>query len=93
MSDADRIQEGRPASEEPPVGRRLHGEEFSHPTRADLVRLEVYALPGAFLVVQERIASPTVVATLGTFAERAGAFALLRERAAQLERQGFSRAG
>lgn len=89
MSDADRIQEGRPAQEESPAGARLHCEEYRHPTRVDLVRLALYEQPGGFLVTQERVGSATVIATLGSFAARADADALLRRRASQLEAQRF----
>ena len=91
MSDADRIQEGRPAAEEAPPGTQLHCEEYRHPLRVDLVRLALYDVPQGFLVTQESVGSATVIATLGTFAARPGAEALLRERARQLEDQGFAR--
>lgn len=91
MSDADRIQEGRPAQEESPAGARLHCEEYRHPTRVDLLRLALYEQPGAFLVTQERVGSATVIATLGSFANRADADALLLLRASQLQAQGFAR--
>jgi hypothetical protein len=91
MSDADRIQEGRPAGEELPAGARLQSEEYRHPTSVDLVRLVVYEQPGGFLVTEERVGSATVVATLGSLPARADAAGLLRLRAAQLESQGFAR--
>ena len=55
MSDADRIQEGRPAGEGEPPGRRLQVEEYRHATRVDRVRLVLYEQPGGFLVTQERV--------------------------------------
>jgi len=91
MSDADRIQEGRPASEELPAGSRREAEEYRRPTSVDLVRLAVYEQPGGFLVTEERVGSATLVATLGRLAARADAAALLRRRASQLETQGFAR--
>jgi hypothetical protein len=91
MSDADRIQEGRPASEAAPPGALLHLEEHRHPTRVDRVRLAMYQQPGGFLVTQERLGSVVVIATLGVLPGRAEAESLLRQRAHQLELQGFSR--
>ena len=91
MSDADRIQEGRPASEELPAGSRLLVEQYRRPASVDLVRLAVYEQTDGFLVTEERVGSATVVATLGSLAARADAAALLRRRAGQLETQGFAR--
>jgi hypothetical protein len=92
MSDADRIQEGRPAAEAAPAGRRVHLEEYRHPSRVDRVRLVLYEIPEGYLVTQERLGEATVTATLGALGKRPEAEALLRQRARQLEGQGFSRA-
>lgn len=93
MSDADRIQEGRPAAEAPPAGVRLAVEEYRHPTRVDRVRLVLYQEPEGFLVTQERFGSALVVATLGLLPGRPQAEQLLRRRARELESQGFARVG
>lgn len=93
MSDADRIQEGRPAAEEAPGGAFLHAEEYHHPTRVDRVRLALYQQPGGFLVIQERLGESTVVATLGALPSRSEAEALLQQRARQLQAQLFTRVG
>lgn len=79
----------------------IHSEDYEHPTQASRYRLNVFDQPaesavaglpsGGFLVTEERIGTHTVVATLGGFPDKEAALQCLRQRAAELQRQGWVR--
>jgi hypothetical protein len=83
---------------------QIQKEELQHPTQASRVRLNVFEVPppphvygmdalaakARYLVTEDRIGTTTVVATLGTFANREDAVARAQRRVDELKAQRYT---
>jgi hypothetical protein len=79
---------------------KIRTAEFEHPTQASRLRLSVFEHPkdspvsgmpqGGFLVLEERLGASKMAATLGAFASRDEALALMDQRMAELQAQRWT---